>query len=225
MNVGDSRSKLALNECFAEVGKAMSSPRRLELLDLLTQGERTVEALAKAAGLGLTTASAHLQSLRRAGLVSTRRDGTRVHYTVAGPDVAALLVMLRSVAQDRVAGTEPARRAYLGLAELDETRAIGARQLLAEPDTYLVLDVRPSHEFGQGHVPGAVSIPVDELADRLGELPADRTVVAYCRGRYCAFSHEAARLLRRHGIDAMQLVDGMLEWRLAGHPIVLPVAA
>lgn len=225
--MGDPRSKLALNECFAEVGKALSSPRRLELLDLLTQGERTVEALARTAGLGLTTASAHLQSLRRAGLVSTRRDGTRVHYSVAGDDVAALLVLLRSVAQERVAGTEPARRAYLGPTDPDGIRAIDADELLATAgtETYIVLDVRPTHEFGQGHLPDAISIPVDELANRIGELPAGRTVVAYCRGRYCAFSHEAVRLLRSQGVDAVRLVDGMLEWQLAGHPTAVPDAA
>lgn len=221
--MGDPDAKLALNECFAEVGKALSSARRLELLDLLAQGERTVESLARTAGLGVTTASAHLQSLRRAGLVSTRREGTRVHYSVAGDDVAGLLVMLRSVAQHRISATEPARRAYLGAA--DGNDAIGADELLAAPESYVVVDVRPAHEFTQGHLPGAVSIPVEELAGRLGELPAGRTVVAYCRGRYCAYSHEAVRLLRSQGRSAVRLIDGLLEWRLAGHPTTVCDAA
>ena len=220
--MADRDAKLALNECFAEVGKALGSPRRLELLDLLTQGERTVDALARATGLGVTTASAHLQALRRAGLVSTRRDGTRVHYSVAGDDVAELLVLVRSVAQRRVAGTEPARRAYLGPPDPDGLRAIDADELLTRLGTgeVVVLDVRPAHEFGQGHLPGAVSVPLEELAERIDELPAGRTVVAYCRGRYCAFSHEAVRLLRDHGVPARRLLDGILEWRLAGRPMV-----
>lgn len=219
--MGDRAAKCALYDRFAEVGRALGSGKRLELLDLLAQGERTVESVATAAALRLTTASAHLQTLRRAGLVTTRRDGTRVHYSLAGDDVASLFVRLRAVAQERVAGTEPARRAYLGLADHDDVDEIRHDELLARAAAgdVVVLDVRPAHEFGHSHIPGAVSIPIEELADRLGELPTGRTIVAYCRGGYCVFAYDAVRLLRRRGVAAARLADGMLEWRLAGLPV------
>lgn len=217
--------KAALYDRFAEVGKALASPRRLELLDLLAQGERTVDALATVAGLGVTTASAHLQALRRAGLVSTRRAGTRVHYTLAGDDVADLLVRLLGVARQRVAGTEAARTAYLGPDGDDGAVASADVPDLAGRGDVVVLDVRPLHEFRQGHLPGARSIPVEELAERLDELPEGVTVVAYCRGGYCVFAHDAVRLLRARGIGAVRLAEGMVEWRAAGRPVVTGDAA
>jgi rhodanese-related sulfurtransferase/DNA-binding transcriptional ArsR family regulator len=226
--MGDSQAKAALHERFAEVGRALASGRRLELLDLLAQGERTVDALASVAGLGMTTTSAHLQVLRRAGLVTVRKAGTRAHYSLAGADVAQLLVTLRAVAQDRTPGTEPARRAYLGVdAGAGVDAEVAADDLLGRAGDlpFVVLDVRPVHEFDQGHVPGAVSIPLAELAHRLDELPQGRRVVAYCRGRYCAFAHEAVRVLRAHGVDASRLRDGMLEWRLTGRPVATGNAA
>ncbi|GAB3273294.1 metalloregulator ArsR/SmtB family transcription factor [Sinomonas notoginsengisoli] len=216
---GKRADKAALFEAFARVGKALANGKRLELLDLLTQGERSVEALAEAAGLGLSTASAHLQTLRQAGLVTTRRDGTKIYYGAAGPDVLRLYALLRGVAQERVADVEPRRAAYLRLAGHRAGEEGLTREDLAEraaAGTVTVLDVRPSAEFRAGHVPGAVSIPVDELDARLAELPAGSEVVAYCRGAYCVMAYDALDILRAHGIAARRLEDGMLEWRLAG---------
>jgi DNA-binding transcriptional ArsR family regulator/rhodanese-related sulfurtransferase len=219
--VGDPARKAELFEQLARVGKALGSGKRLELLDLLAQGERTVEALARVAGLGLSTASAHLQTLKQAGLVAIRRDGTRIHYRLAGPDVADLYARLRDVAAIHVADVDVARRAYLGSDRAVEE--IGRAELLrrAKAGDVVVLDVRPTEEYAAGHIPGALSVPVDHLADRIGELPAAVEVVAYCRGRFCVFAHDAVRLLTTHGRAARRLEDGMLEWRLAG----LPVAA
>lgn len=207
-------AKTALFDQFARIGKALGSGSRLELLDLLAQGERTVESLAAAAGLGLSTASAHLQTLKRAHLVDTRREGTKIYYRLAGDDVAALYAVVRALAHRRIPDVEPARREFLG----DGTEAVDRDELLARAraGTVTVLDVRPDVEFRAGHIPGAVNIPLAELADRLGELPADQEVVAYCRGAYCVLSHDATRLLNKRGFHARVLSDGMLEWRLAG---------
>ncbi|WP_030198571.1 metalloregulator ArsR/SmtB family transcription factor [Streptomyces sp. NRRL S-87] len=213
-----SPAKAALYDAFAATGKALASGKRLELLDLLAQGERTVDALAKAAGLNLTTASAHLQTLKQAGLVATRRDGVRIHYRLAGEDVAALYALLRRVAHAHQAKVEPARTAYLG----DEPGPeVTREQLLArvEAGDVVVLDVRPAEEYAAGHIPGAISIPVAELADRIGELPDGVEVVAYCRGEYCVMAHDAVRLLGDRGRKAVRLSDGMLEWRLADLPV------
>ncbi len=218
--MGDVARKAVLFEQLARVGKALASGKRLELLDLLGQAERPVDALAAAAGLNLTTASAHLQTLKQAGLVATRRDGTRIFYRLAGDDVADLIVRARRVASAHLPDVAAARDDYLGAGEaesigLDELR----RRLAAGQVT--VLDVRPAGEYAAGHLPGAVNIPVDELADRLGELPADVDVVAYCRGPYCVFAHDAVRLLAGHGRAATRLQDGVVEWRLAGHPVTV----
>ncbi|MGP3923913.1 ArsR/SmtB family transcription factor [Streptomyces sp. 8N616] len=208
----------ALAEQRAHLGQ------RLELLELLAQGERSVDALAKAAGLNLTTASAHLQTLKQAGLVATRRDGVRIHYRLAGDDVVALYALLRQVAQTHQVGVEAARTAYLGDEQPDE---VGREELLARAQAgdVVVLDVRPAEEYAAGHIPGAVSIPVDELADRLAELPDGPEVVAYCRGAYCVLAHDAVRLLNAHGRRAVRLNDGMLEWRLADLPVAIGNAA
>jgi rhodanese-related sulfurtransferase/predicted transcriptional regulator len=217
--MGDQVAKNELFDSLARVGKALGSGKRLELLDLLAQGERSVEHLAKTAGLGLTTCSAHLQILRQAGLVSTRRDGTKIHYRLAGQDVAALYALLRDVAGSRSAQAAAARDAYLG----DDTQAVGRDELrrrLAAGEV-IAVDVRPAEEYAAGHIPGAMSIPLDELADRLADLPGDVDVVAYCRGTNCVLAHDAVRLLTAHGRRATRLTDGMLEWRLAD----LPVAA
>lgn len=228
------RAKTELFEQFARVGKAMGHPSRLELIDLLAQGECPVEPLAAAAGLGLSTASAHLQTLKRAGLVTTRREGTRIVYDLAGDDVAALYARLRAVAADRIADTEPARRAFLGLgADRAEDQADAAVQEIDRDELLarvgdgraVVLDVRPPREYAAGHIPGAVSIPVAELAARLDELPDNTQVVAYCRGGYCVMSYDAVRLLAARGHAAIRLVDGMLEWRLAGMPVETTSAA
>ena len=216
--MGDATRKAALYDAFARTGKALSSGKRLELLDLLAQGERPVDALATAAGLNLTTASAHLQTLRRAGLVTTRREGVRVHYRLAGDDVAALYALLRRVAQAHQDSVEPARSAYLGPADAEE---VGRDDLLARAASgeVVVLDVRPAEEYAAGHIPGALSIPLAELADRVAELPEETEVVAYCRGAYCVLAHDAVRLLHARGRRAVRLVDGMLEWKLAELPV------
>jgi DNA-binding transcriptional ArsR family regulator len=207
--MGDPVRKAALFEGFAQVGKALGSPKRLELLDLLAQGERSVELLADRAGLGLTTASNHLQLLRQAGLVRARKEGTKVYYRLAGTDVAALWAQLREVASIHLAEVDRARRAYLGDDDIAEvTRDELLRRLQAGDVT--VIDVRPVEEYAAGHIPGAVSIPVDELADRLAELPGDATIVAYCRGSYCVMAHEAIRILTAEGRSALRLSVGML---------------
>jgi rhodanese-related sulfurtransferase len=217
--MGDRDAKNALFDLFAQVGKAMSSGKRLELLDLLAQGERTVEALARAAELGLTTASAHLQTLKRANLVATRREGTKIYYRLAGADVAALYALARNVASDHLPAVQAARAAYLG----PDTDQVTRDELLRRVDAgrATVIDVRPAEEYAAGHIPGAVSIPVEELADRLAEVPPDQEIVAYCRGAYCVLAHDAVRLLTAHGRPARRLTDGMLEWRLADLPVAI----
>lgn len=214
----DEVAKTELFEQLAHVGKALGSGKRLELLDLLAQGPRTVAELADAARLGMTTASSHLQVLKRAGLVCTTRHGTAIQYSLAGNDVAALWLRLREVASQRVAAVVPAARTYLGPEDTDEIdraellRRVGAGQAV-------ILDVRPAVEYEAGHIPGALSIPLDELARRLDELPDDQEIVAYCRGALCVFSHDAARLLAGWGRQAVRLTDGFLEWRLSGQPV------
>jgi rhodanese-related sulfurtransferase len=212
--MAESPHKIALYEQFARIGRALASPKRLELLDLLAQSERSVEALAVAAGLGVTTTSAHLQTLRHAQLVATRRDGTKIYYRLAGEDVARHYAGLRDLAHARLAEVSVARRAYLG----EDVEEITREELLrrAEAGDVIVLDVRPAEEHAAGHIPGALSIPVDQLAARIAELPADAEVVAYCRGEYCVLAHDAVRVLRAAGRGARKLEQGMLEWRLAG---------
>jgi DNA-binding transcriptional ArsR family regulator len=213
--MGDRTRKDALFAEFAAVGKALGNPKRLELLDLLGQGPRSVESLAEAADLGMSTCSSHLQTLREAGLVGSRRDGKRIYYSLAGTDVAGLWDHLRRVAQSHRPHTELARRAYLGP---EDTAAVDTDELLrrlASGDV-VILDVRPGTEFAAGHLPGAIHIPLEELAGRIGELPRNHEIVAYCRGRYCVLAHDAVRLLNAEGLDASRAADGVLEWRLAG---------
>ncbi|MGH3680441.1 MAG: ArsR/SmtB family transcription factor [Natronosporangium sp.] len=219
--MGDRGHKTALYEQFARVGKALAAGKRLELLNLLAQGERDVASLAAAADLGVTTASAHLQTLRQANLVTTRREGTRIWYRLAGRDVADLYARVREVAQSHLPDVEAARVAYLGA---DGGRPVTRDQLqqLAKTSRVTVLDVRPRAEYAAGHIPGAVSVPLDELPDRLAELPDGGQIVAYCRGAYCVLAHDAVRLLAAHGRTATRLADGMLEWRLADLPVAVP---
>lgn len=216
--MGDPARKAALFDALARTGKALSNGKRLELIDLLAQGERSVDALARAAGLGLTTASAHLQTLKQAGLVVTRRDGTRIHYRLAGDDVTALYGLLQQVARSHQAAADAARAAYLGP---DDTDHLTRGELLerVRDGSAVVIDVRPAEEYAAGHIPGALSLPLDELEARLGELPADAEVVAYCRGTNCVLAHDAVRLLTARGRTAARLADGMLEWRLAALPV------
>lgn len=216
--MGERAAKEALYAEFAAVGKVLGNPKRLELLDLLAQGPRSVEDLASAAGVGMSTCSAHLQTLREAGLVDTRREGKRVFYSLAGDDVAGLWEHLRGVARAHRPHTELARRAYLGP---DDTDAVDTEELLRRVDSgdAVVLDVRPEPEYASGHLPGALHIPLEELAGRLSELPRDREIVAYCRGQYCVLAHDAVRLLNARGLPARRATDGVLEWRLAGLPV------
>ncbi|MBA3263662.1 MAG: metalloregulator ArsR/SmtB family transcription factor [Thermoleophilaceae bacterium] len=206
-------SKDALFEAIAVMGKAFASPRRLELLDLLAQGPRSVEELARAADQSTANASQHLQGLHAAGLVTRRRDGLRTLYELAGDDVLALCLALRDLSATRLAEVERAAQDYLG----DDVEAIGREELIARlgrGDVVLV-DVRPADEFEGGHIEGAQSIPLDELERRLTDIPADREVVAYCRGPFCAYAHEAVRRLRAAGRSARRLEEGWPEWRLA----------
>jgi rhodanese-related sulfurtransferase len=215
--MGDRETKAALFDEFARVAKAMASGRRIELLDVLANGERTVEALAGEASLSVANTSQHLQVLRQAGLVATRREGTSIHYRLAGPEVLELWWALRTLAASRLAEIERLAAAYLGGRDGLEpvTRDELARRL-QDGDRLVVLDVRPAAEHAAGHLPGAVSIPVGELRRRLAELPRDREVVAYCRGPYCAFAHEAVAVLREAGFSARRLEDGLPEWQAAG---------
>ena len=221
--MGDRAAKDALFVEFAAVGKVLANPKRLELLDLLAQGPRSVDELARAAEVGVSTCSAHLQTLREAGLVDTRRAGKRVFYSLAGDDVTGLWDQLRRVAQRHRPHTELARRAYLGP---EDTAAVDTDELLRRlhGGETVVLDVRPGPEYAAGHLPGAAHVPLEELAERLSELPRDREVVAYCRGRYCVLAHDAVRLLNAHGLRARRAADGLLEWRLAGLPLEVGAA-
>lgn len=213
--MGDRAAKTALYEQFASVGKALGSPARLELIDLLAQSPRGVEPLADAAGLKLSTCSAHLQVLKDAGLVASTRVGTRIVYRLAGRDVAALLDTVRAVAQARRPQTQAARRSYLGP---EDVEVVDRDELLRRAATgeVVVLDVRPAVEYAAAHLPGALHIPLEELELRLDELPVGRTVVAYCRGAYCVLATEAARLLTARGLQAARSSDGVLEWTVAG---------
>jgi rhodanese-related sulfurtransferase len=215
--MGDRETKTALFDEFARAAKALASGRRIELLDVLANGERTVEALAGQVGLSVANTSQHLQVLRQAGLVTGRRQGTSIFYRLADPEVFQLWQALRSVAASRLAEVERLATAYLGARDQLEpvTRQELARRL-QDGDDLVVLDVRPAAEYAAGHLPGAVSIPVGELRRRLAELPADREVVAYCRGPYCAFAHEAVAVLREEGFAARRLEDGLPEWQAAG---------
>jgi rhodanese-related sulfurtransferase/DNA-binding transcriptional ArsR family regulator len=217
--MGDETRKADLFGQLARVGKALASGKRLELLDLLAQAERPVDALAKVTGLNLTTASAHLQILKQAGLVTTRRDGTRIFYRLSGPDVADLYARARDVAAAHLADVTVARDAYLGANDAGEP--VSREELLrrAASGEVTLLDVRPAVEYTDGHIPGAVNIPLDQLSDRLSELPDSVEVVAYCRGAFCVLAHDAVRLLTRRGRTARRLEDGLLEWRLAALPV------
>jgi rhodanese-related sulfurtransferase len=214
--MADRAAKTALFDDFARVGRALASGRRIELLDVLANGERTVEALAGEVDLSVANTSHHLKTLRQAGLVTSRREGTSIHHRLAGPEVFELWRALRTLASARLAEVERLAAAYLGARDELEpvTRQELARRL--QDDDLVVLDVRPAAEYAAGHLPGAVSVPVGELRRRLAELPADREVVAYCRGPYCAFAYEAVAVLWEAGFSARRLEDGLPEWQAAG---------
>ncbi|HEX6025518.1 MAG TPA: metalloregulator ArsR/SmtB family transcription factor [Solirubrobacter sp.] len=214
--MADRQQKDALFEAIALMGKAFASPVRLELLDLLAQAPRTVDELARASGQSTANTSQHLQALHAAGMVSRAREGTRVRYALAGDEALRLWLALRDASAAQLAEVERAANEYLG----EDVDTIGGDELLerlAHGDVVLV-DVRPQEEYDAGHIEGARSIPVDELQRRLAELPADTEIVAYCRGPFCAYAHEAVRQLRSEGRRARRLRDGWPEWRLARRP-------
>lgn len=212
-------AKRELHEQFAAIGQALSSAPRLELLELLAQGERSVDTLAGLTGLTVANTSRHLQSLRQAGLIVARKESQFVHYRLAGDRVVALLAALHAVGEEHVAQVRHLVRAYIG--DRDRLEPVVARELLerARKGMVTVLDVRPPEEYAAGHLPGAVNVPVSELAKRLGELAKSREVIAYCRGPYCLMSVEAVELLRKKGFKARRLEGGFPEWRLAGLPV------
>lgn len=207
--------KDALFEQVARIGKAASSPKRLELIELLCQAEKTVEALAADARIGVKLASAHLRELRRTGLVRTERRGKYVVYRLADNSVADFWVTLHLLAEDRLADLQAALKA--ALAEPESLSPTDRDSLLraARKGEVVVLDVRPAEEYLAGHLPFARSIPLGELRRRLAELPKDKPIAAYCRGPYCLMARDAVRLLQKSGYSARQLRDGVAEWRAA----------
>lgn len=216
--MADRAAKDALFEGFALVGKALGSGRRAELIDVLAQGERSVDELATEIGQSLANTSQHLQQLLRAGLVTTRRDGVRIYYALTSDHVAALWAQLRQVAAEHVAELDRLTQAYLGDRDgLDQISQIELKRRLRAGDV-VVIDVRPAPEYAAGHIAGARSMPLPELARQLKGLPADTEVVAYCRGPYCVYADDAVRLLRRRGYQAKRLEDGFPEWARAGRP-------
>lgn len=211
--------KSALLAQFARVGKALSSAGRLELLELLAQSERRVDTLAALTGMSVANTSQHLQQLRQAGLIIGRKEGLSVFYRLAGDDVVRLLGALTVVGEAHLADVEKLVRTYLS--QKDDLEPVPAEELLdrARRGLVTVLDVRPAEEFAAGHVPGAVNIPIDELARRLAELPKRKEIVAYCRGPFCLMAYDAVLLLRNKGRKARRLQDGLPEWRSAGLPV------
>jgi rhodanese-related sulfurtransferase len=216
INVAAHGSKAALFEAIAVMGKAFASPRRLEMIDLLAQAPRTVHELARASGQSSANTSQHLQALHAAGLVGRQREGTSVRYAMADDEALRLWVALRDVSAARLAEVERAAHAYLG----EQVERIGRGELLARlaDGDVVLIDVRPADEYAAGHIDGARSIPLEELEQRLAELPEDAEIVAYCRGPFCAYAHEAVRRLRGAGRSARRLEDGWPEWRLADTP-------
>ncbi len=204
---------------LARIGNALSSPVRLELLELLAQGERSVDDLSTLTATGVANASQHLQKLRQAGLIVGRKQGQFVFYRVASDEVMGLLGCLAQVGAAHDAEIERIVRLYFF--SKDDFEPVPAAELLdrARKGLVTVLDVRPAVEYAAGHVPGAVNIPVEQLEKRLRELPKRREVIAYCRGPFCLMSYEAVELLRKKGIKARRLRDGMPEWRVAGLPV------
>jgi rhodanese-related sulfurtransferase len=219
--VGDRVAKDALYEGFAEVAKALASGRRAEIVDVLAQGERTVDDVSMEIGQTVANTSHHLRAMARAGVLSTRRDGTRIYYALASDRVGALWAALRDVASEHVAGLEKLAAAYLG--DRDGVEVIDRKELTRrlERGEVLVLDVRPAAEYTAGHIAGARSVPIGELRRHLRSLPNDAIVVAYCRGPYCVYADDAVRELNRKGFRARRLVDGFPEWKRAGLPVAV----
>ena len=214
-----SNPKQAVFAEFAAVARALGHPHRLEILEHLAQSERGVEALAERTGLSTANTSQHLQQIRRAGLVVSRRDGKFVLYRLADEAVLELLTSLRTVAERNVAAVDRIVRGYF--ADRDSMEPVSREELLGRlrKGSVMVLDVRPADEFAHGHVPGAVNIPLDDLEARLAELDIGQEIVAYCRGAYCVLSFEAVAALRSRGFNIRRLEDGLPEWKAAGLPV------
>ena len=204
---------------FARLGKALSNPHRLEMLELLAQSERTVDSLATELGISVANASQHLQALRQSALVESRKDGLFVHYRLAGPEVFDLSKVVRSVAERRLAELERLVHDHFG--NRADGEAVPMAELLkrARSKQVVILDTRPAREYIAGHIPGALSVPVDDLQRRLKELTKGREYVAYCRGPYCIYADRAVEILRAHGRRARRLAEGFPEWRSAGFPV------
>jgi rhodanese-related sulfurtransferase len=204
---------------FARIGKALASPLRLEILELLAQGERTVDSLATELELSLANTSQHLQALRQAALVDSRKDGLYVFYRLADPAIVQLSSAIRAVAEQRLADLERLVRDHFG--ERSDAEAVDMRELLARARSrqVVILDTRPANEYLAGHISGAISVPVDDLQHRLRELPKGKSYVAYCRGPYCVYADRAVEILRAHGRKAQRLLGGFPEWRAAGLPV------
>jgi len=219
--VGERVVKDALFDAFAGVAKALASGRRVEIIDVLAQGERSVEVVSAEINQSVANTSHHLQALARAGLVTSRREGTRIFYALGGDAVEELWAAMRDVAAEHVAGIDRLARAYLG--DRGELEPVDRQELARRLRTgeVVVLDVRPAIEYAAGHIAGARSMPLSELRRRLRQLPKDQPVVAYCRGPYCVYADDAVRELRRRGYAARRLEDGFPEWRRAGLPVAV----
>ena len=210
---------------FARIGKALSNGKRLEMLEFLAQGERSVEQLAHLTGLAVANTSQHLQQLRQVGMVTARKEGLYVYYRVAGDGIVRLLAALHAVGEEHVADVD--RLVKLFLDSKDNLEPVPAKELWQRVKQGLVtvLDVRPPEEYAQGHIRGAINVPVTELKKRLHQIPAGQEVVAYCRGPYCLLAYEAVQVLRKNGIEARRLEDGYPEWKSAGLPVDDPSRA
>jgi len=208
-----------LYDQFARLGKALSNPHRLEILELLAQSERTVDSLATELGISVANASQHLQALRQAALVDSRKEGLFVHYRLAGSEVFDLSKVIRSVAERRLAELERLVHDHFG--NRADAEAVPMAELLkrARSKQVVILDTRPAREYIAGHIPGALSVPVDDLQRRLKELTKGREYVAYCRGPYCIYADRAVEILRANGRRAQRLIEGFPEWRSAGFPV------
>ena len=212
-------AKERLYQAIGRVAAALGNAGRLQILEFVAQGERSVDALASMTGLSVANTSKHLQALRQAGLVNARKEGLRVFYSIAGDDVSVLLASLRGVAEHRAADVEKLLNTWL--AHCDELDPVPAREVLQRLKGGLVtvLDVRPAEEFAAGHLPGALNVPIEKLERYLSKLPRRKEVIAYCRGPYCLMSFDTVRKLRKRGFKAKRLKDGYPEWRAAGLPV------
>lgn len=211
--------KQKINEQFARIAKALANANRLELIDLLAQGERSVEELANETTLTVASTSHHLQTLRAAHLVTTRKEKLRVYYRLSDPTVFQLVQMIRNVAEQQLAEVNRIVDTFLGNRSALEPLTLNELFARLHDPELIVLDVRPHVEFSQGHIPGARSIPIGELESRLGELPQEQEIVAYCRGPYCVFADEAVDILKQHGYQVQRMQEGYPDWLLADLPV------